>query len=252
MAYADDLKGVRSEIIAWRNRQKATARKADYNLTVLKRLLSWALTNELVDANPAAGIGGIYRSNRADVVIEPDELTAILATVTPRAAYAIRLAAATGLRREDLVNITWDFVKDSYITFATGKSRGRKKVTVPLYGDARAVIDELRLERDDLVKAGKVPSAFVLTTEFGGPWKPDSLTQAFLRAAKKLNIKKRLHDLRGTAITHFVLMGIREEIIADIVGWEPDRVRDIRKHYVDSDRIARATISTLEKEARTG
>jgi integrase len=244
-------KGVRTEIIAWRNRRKATPRQADIHLDVLQRLLSWALKNELTDANPATGIERISRTNRADKVVETEELKAILANVTPRASIAIRLAAATGLRREDLLKIQWDHVKDSYITFGTGKSRGRKIVSVPIYGDARAVIDALRKERDEMVAEEKVPSAYVLTTEFGGRWSSDSLTQAFGRAARKLKIEKRLNDLRGTAITRFILKGLTNEQVADIVGWDLKRIDSIRKHYVDPNRIALGLISQLEKGEAT-
>lgn len=245
-------RGVKAEFIEWRNSRKETPRQADYDLTVLKRLLSWAKENDLLDANPAAGIKSIYRSNRADMVVEPHELDAILALVTSRGGLAIRLAASTGLRREDLVNVKWDHVKGNHITFATGKSRGRKTVLVPLYGDGKAVIDELRSERDQLVSDGRVPSTYVLTTEFKKRWKPDSLTQAFGRAAKKLGIGKRLNDLRGTAITRFVLAEVSEEEIADIVGWELARVRNIRKHYVDANRIAQGVATKLENAAAAG
>jgi integrase len=245
-------KSIRVDIVDWRNRRSNTPRQADYDLTVLQRLLSWAKKSGLIEVNPAEGIDRIHRSNRADQVVKPDELDALIAALTPRAALAIRLAAATGLRREDLANIKWDYVKDNYITFKTGKSRGRKVVTVPLYRDGRAVIDLLRAEREALVKAGKVPSAYVLTSEFGGPWRPDSLTQAFVRAAKKVGITKRLHDLRGTAITRFVIAGLTDEQVGDIVGWELDRVRNIRKHYVDANNIAMGIITKLENAERTG
>ena len=89
-------------------------------------------------------------------------------------------------------------------------------------------------------------------TELGGPWKPDSLTQAFVRAAKKLNIKKRLNDLRGTAITNFFIAGYKEEAIAHMVGWEVKNVQNIQKHYVDPNRVVLGAISTLEREQRTG
>jgi integrase len=245
-------KGVKASFIEWRNSRMATPRQADIHLDVLKRLLSWAKENDLIDVNPAAEIKRIYRSNRADKIVEPDELKAILALVTPRAALAIRLAAATGLRREDLINIKWDFVKDNHITFATGKSRGRKTVSVPLHGDAKAVIAVLKAERDTKLSGGQVPSAYVLTTEAGKRWEPDSLTQAFWRAATKLGIDRRLNDLRGTAITQFVLANVTDEQIADIVGWELARVRDIRKHYVDASRIARGVATKLEMAAATG
>lgn len=246
-------KGVKSAMIAWRDSFSDTPRQADIHMTVLKRLLSWAVKNEEIDINPVKGVEGLYRSNRADLIIEPGELVAILENATTDACRAIRFAAATGLRREDVCKVQWQHVHGNHIKFATGKSRGRKTVVVPLFGDASAIVEEARKQRDQVLANGEVPSAFVLLTGRKTSWKPDSLTQAFIRAADAAGVKGRtLNDLRGTAITRFAAAGLTNEQIADIVGWELTKVSNIRKHYVDSANVARALIEQLERAEKTG
>ena len=248
-ATALKAKGVRREFIAWRDRRSATPRSADYGLQVLKRVLSWAVEREDADINPAIGIKNLYRAGRADRIVEPQELTAILAQASPDAATAIRLAAATGLRRSDLVRVKWSDVSEYSIELATGKSRGRLRVIVPLVADARELLADLRRQRD----ASDKPSLFLLTSERGGPWSKDSVTQAFIRAAHKAGVENRtLHDLRGTAATRFILAGLSDEQVAEILGWEPAQVTRIRKRYVDRDRIAQGIIAQLERAEKDG
>nr|WP_255500857.1 site-specific integrase [Caulobacter sp. 17J80-11] len=246
-------KGIRDEFLKWRDRRADKPRTADYGIQVLKRVLSFGLDRELVEANPAEGIGALYRANRADKIVEEAELTAILSHVTPEAALAIRLAAETGMRRGDLVNLKWDHVTDTMIQFATGKSNSTRHVAIPLTTEARAIVAELRAKRDKLRASGAVPSAFLLTSDRGLPWAKDSLTQAFIRARDKAGINdKHLHDLRGTAVTRFAARKLTNEQVADIVGWELSRVASIRKRYVDATRIAEAVVSLLESDAKAG
>lgn len=251
-------KGPRRDIIEWRNRWAATPRTADYGIQVLQRVLSWAVENELAEANPAAGIKGIYSANRADVIVEPAELALVCSRTTPAAALAFRLAAATGLRKGDLVDLRWHEVDDFSIERAANKSTTGRRLMVPLTAEARAVIAELRAAN----KARKVPSTHVLVSR-DGPWSAGGLGTSWDRAANPRSIKgaktyaagvdlgprvdKHLNDLRGTAVTGFCKVPLTDEEVADIMAWEPERIRAIRKRYVDRARIAQGIVARIEK-----
>jgi len=246
-ARALNAKGMRRAIIDWRDRYAATPRSADYGVQVLKRVLNFGVDRELCETNPALGVGAIYKNNRADQIVEPEELTAILAHLSPAARLAVRLSAATGMRRGDLIDLRWSEVSDFSIERAAGKSTNGVRIMVPLIREARDVLAELRQIRD----SAKVASTFVLTSR-KGPWHADGLTSLFVRAAAKAGVKKSLHDLRGTAATRFVIAGLKDEEIADIFGWEPDRVRKIRVRYVDRARVAQGIITRLERRGENG
>jgi integrase len=198
-------RGPRSRFIKWRDTRASQARTADYGMQVLKRLLSFGVGRELIDKNPAEGIKGLYQAgNRSEKIVTDEELRAILGQVTREAGRAIRLAAATGMRRGDLIALRWSDVHENALEFGTSKSGGRYRALVPLHEDGLAVVQELREERARRSKTEKVASPWLLTSARGAPWAKDSLTQAFWRAASDLGIKKDLHDLRGTAITRFI------------------------------------------------
>lgn len=251
LRYLDDRRAT-AMIVDWRDRFANTPRKADYAIQVMRRLLSFGVRHGQLERNAAKGIESIYRSNRADIIIEDDELERILQHATRHAALAIRLAAATGMRRGDLVDLKWSELKGDRIERETNKSRRQTRLVCPLYGDAKAVIELLRAERQARVDKGKAPSEYVLVTARGGGWKPDSLTQAFERAAAKADVAKRLHDLRGTAVTRLKRQEFRNEEIARFVGWEPARVDRIIERYVDGSRLAHEAIDRLESTMRSG
>lgn len=247
--------GMKREFITWRNTLSKTPRSADYAMQVLKRLLSWAKDNDLIEMNPAEGIKGIYSVNRADIVVTDEEFAFILNYASAAAQQAFRLAAATGMRRGDLVDLRWTEVSDSSIERAAAKSTKGRRLSVPLTASARAVIAELKAERTRRDK----PSVYVLNSA-KGPWSPSGLTSVWVKAVKAAieagdlaeGRDLHLHDLRGTAVTGFCQARLTDEEIADIMAWEPSRVRGIRKRYVDRDRIAQGIIARLEKPSQTG
>ncbi|WP_155802494.1 tyrosine-type recombinase/integrase [Brevundimonas naejangsanensis] len=245
-------KGARRTFTEWRDRFASTPRQADYAIQVLRRVLAVGVEREVIAENPAVGIKQLYRANRADVILSSEELEVVLAKATPHARYAIRLAAATGLRRGDLVALRWDQVHGNRVELSTKKSGGRTFVIAPLVGDGAAVVEELRLERERQIAEGRVPSAFVLTTERRTAWLGPSLTQAFIRAAKDAGVSKALHDLRGTAATRYIRSGFSPQEVASFLGWERSRVDQIIRRYVDPDLIARDAIERLELKRVTG
>ncbi|WP_438852618.1 tyrosine-type recombinase/integrase [Brevundimonas nasdae] len=245
-------KGTRRLIIDWRNQFAATPRKADYGVQVLRRVLAWAKDNELAEANPAEGIPNLYDVDRSAEIVEPDEFAAILDRTTPPASRFFRMAAATGLRRGDLRKLQWSHINDTSIEMPTGKSRGRKRIIVPLLPEAKIVLAECReAQRLYTAKAeakGKpVPlPLFVMTTAAGKQWSKDGPTGAWIKATIPAegaprdapNIDKHLHDLRGNFATLLMATGLSDEMIADMMGWDTDDVKKIRRRYVDRDRIA--------------
>lgn len=159
---------------------------------------------------------------------------------------AIRLAAATGWRRGDLVELRWSGIKSSRVERPTNMSRGKAVAICPWARDGGDLIAELRQARQAAVDAGRRPSEHVLVTEKGTPWKPDSLTQAFDRAASGLRIGKTLNDLRGTAATRFSREGFKNQEIATFLGWEPARVDRIITRHVHAETLGQEAIARLE------
>ena len=60
----------------------------------------------------------------------------------------------------------------------------------------------------------------------------------------------RWHDLRGTAATNFLRAGLELSEVATIMGWEPQRVREIALRYVTSEEVGLAMAERLRRNAK--
>ena len=64
-----------------------------------------------------------------------------------------------------------------------------------------------------------IDSPFVFITATGKPFRPESISQAFKRAAAKVGLPSmRLHDLRHTAITYMLEAGVNPRTVSEFAG----------------------------------
>jgi integrase len=238
-----------SKVVAWRDSYADTPRAADLAVQVLGFLLEFARLRGHVTINVAAGIPTLYRPiGREEIIWTDDDLdqfaVAAIAVNRPHLIDAVWLACLTGLRKADLVALTWDEVGDHAITrTAKKKSRGRRRrAAIPMYPALQALLDELRT-RD---RAQGVKN--VLVNSKGLPW--GDLTSAVCQvrdlarivepANDELDLPERakhLHDCRGTFVTHLCRQRLTDREIADIAAWSPDNVASIRRRYVDDAAV---------------
>jgi integrase len=244
-----DDRRVKAEILAWRDQWADRPRKADYAIQVLSRVLSWGMDRGLLALNAAAGIKQLYTSNRADQIWTAEEIERYAAAAkSPEVGFIVRLACLTGLRREDLASLCWSHVGDLAIVKATKKSRGKKTAVIPLLDDTKELLDEIRAQQHrrhaDLATAAErknrpapVRCLTVLSNTRGKPWSLDGLEHQVVDAKAEAGIDKHLHDARGTFATRLRRAGLTAAEIADILGWEEDRVQRLLAVYVDRDSI---------------
>lgn len=241
-----DDRRVKKDIVAWRDTWRATPRQADYAMQVLKRVLSFAVDRGDLDFNRAKGIKSIsLKAQRAELIWSDEDIAAACNHLdTPAAAArAIRLAALTGLRRGDLVALRWDEVGEVEIDRATNKSRGRHLARIPILPETRVLLKEIKDAR------GEVPTVTVLATAAGAQWTTSYLTQQVTAAARRANVDRHLHDLRGTFATRLAIAGLSDGDIAEIMGVSIKTVGMIRRTYVSKEAVVSARVVQLRKDA---
>lgn len=249
---------MRAKVLAWRDGMAETPRAADTHVTVLRAMLRWAMLRSLVKINVADGVPALWQGgNREEIIWLPEDCTAfdcarIGRQTTPQwLVDARRLAEFTGLRRADLVGLTWAEVFETHIArTASKKAAGkRRRVVMPVVPGLRALLDELRTRpRQPGVET-------VLVGAQGRSIKPATLTVEFNRWRKAANDNagiwhpgefddapraKTLHDLRGTFATKLMTLpggSLSDEEIERIMGWGKGQASTIRKRYVDETAI---------------
>lgn len=217
---------VRSDLMEWRDTFADRPRTADYAVQVLSRVLGWSKDRGLLKENHMLGVATLSRANHADQIWTDEEIAAFCAVASPEVGRALRLACYTGLRRADLIALTWDDVGELVIVKPTSKSRGQKVATVVLIDEAKQVLAEIEHK-----------TGHVLLNTRGQPWNEDGLENRIIKFKKEAKVQKRLHDARGTFATRLRLAGLTKDDIATQMGWEGDKVERILNRYVDQRRF---------------
>ena len=252
-----------AKVVAWRNSRKDTPRTADIGVTVLVALLKWArLMGHGIAINVAADIPQLYKgAQREEIVWTEDDMQAFaekaIELEREHIIDGLWLAALTGLRRADLVTLTFDHIGEFAVTkTALKKSKGRRRrATIPMTPALEALLAELRGRH----RAEGVDT--VLVNSFGRPWSGDGFGGSFNRVRDEADIKhveedgtermKHLHDLRGTFCTMLLAeCELTDREAADIMAWSPDRVAHIRKTYVDGARVVVAIGARIAGRSR--
>lgn len=234
-----DAKGARKALMEWRARYAAKPRTADHYMGSLAWMLSWARDNGHTGADPLKGWTRLYEVDRSEIVWEPGEVEALCAVAEPELQRIILGAVWSGLRRGDLLRLTWADVKGDFIIRKTAKRR--KTVRIPILPQLRAVLDATP-------KIGPV-----VFTKDGKPWNVNTLTKRFsLARARAVKLAptiegKRWHDMRGTFATFLTAAGLDTDAIAGIMGWATEAADDTRRSYVGQGSVALASLEKLKR-----
>jgi integrase len=235
------------KVLKWRDERAATPRTADMGVQVLDAMLTWAKQRGRLNINVATEVPRLYKGgDRAEIIWTADDIARFEAKALelekPQMVDGLRLAAATGLRREDLVTLTWAQIGEfAIIKTALKKSRGkRRRAIIPQTPELEKVLASLR------VRKRREGVDTVLVNQHGKPWTGNSFGVTFSRITGAAGIihtsdegdkRKHLHDVRGTFCTMLLVeWELTDEEAAEIMAWSPARVARIRKVYVDQAR----------------
>jgi integrase len=282
-------KRAQAKITEWLEHIAATngPAAADKRQDVISKALNWGKSKGHCAANPAEGIKNFANADRSDIIWLSEDVRAFEASA--RAAWAVKrkagtpqpntpplivlalmLACYTGLRREDLVNLTWRDVGPNAITLRARKSARRARtagkkapppVIIPRTPDLNAVLELL-----DPGEEKRAERPWVLVNTRGKKWTPDGLSSTFFKVRDAANggaginfyptepddaapIAKTLHDARGTFVTHMRCLGFAKEEVAEMVGWTTEDVDRVAKRYADAERIALAWLERLKRRS---
>lgn len=224
------------DLIEWRDEWADRPRAADYAMQTVGRLFKWARGRGLTDARPTDDVERLHEVDRSDIIWTEDDIAALTKEATTEVGWAVRLAAETGLRMGDLLELPGSVVTAHAIIWKTSK-RGRQ-VVVPLTPAAKALIKQLPKR-----------ALTILTNSRGDAWTRDGFKTMFAKAKTAAGITGlRFHDLRGTAATRLFLAGSPKRDIATIMGWSEAAVDALLTKYVSGDAVALDLLSRMNQK----
>ena len=202
----------------------------------------WALAREVIQVNPAAALDPPGRDVVRDRVLVPDELSRIWAAsldpaLPPTTARVSASCLLTAARRSEISNLAWHELDltdpaGAMIRLPAARSKNALPRTIPLSAAAR----------DDIDALPRTPSPYCFPSASGTPIARWSSVKARIDAASGIR-DWRLHDLRRTAATNLQRLGVKLEVIENLLGHTAGSRSGIvgtyqRHAFTDEARIA--------------
>jgi len=215
------------------DRREHRAKPATINreITIMKQLFGWLVKNSAISQNPAQDLKyeklGTLRTRWLTV---EEELHLI--GVSPLwLQQIIILATSTGLRRGELLNLTWDYVDLDQRILTVARSKNGEPRVVPLTKRAIEVLSELYLISH---------MEYVFICQDLRPISPDTLEYYFRLAVKQAELKEvRFHTLRHTFATRLVQGSADIYAVQRLLGHKnPAMTHRYSHHSVESLRKA--------------
>ncbi|MGA7035097.1 MAG: tyrosine-type recombinase/integrase [Pseudolabrys sp.] len=221
-------------------------REAERRRQTVGAMFRWALSQDIVEIDPTAGLKAYDPGTPRDRVLSIEEIKSLWEWLDsddlPRdPADILKLELLTGARCGEISGLCWEEVnRDEWIwTLPAARSKNKRPRVTPLVGVARQIVEE---------RLAVVSSGPLFTAGTGATLTAAHVGHCLLARGDKLPINKfTTHDLRRTVATQLAEMAIPLELVAAVIGHEADgrETRTLVRHYVRTDLLARKK-TTLE------
>lgn len=184
-------------------------------LTRIRAALNWAHENEYLP-EPPPKIVFLKTGEQLPRVITPDDLKRIIGQAQktkPEMYRIIQFALYTGTRRIEVNAARYEHIKNGSILI---HGKGKKERLIPLIDQARAVLLDQNF--------GKIFSYRHVST----------ISNYYRMITRAAGVKSRFHDLRHTAGTQMLTMGVPLEVVQKILGHSDLRTTQIYSKVVQN------------------
>jgi integrase len=221
----------------WRDRKLAQITRADVRdlvesvdgevlpgrvLAIVRTIFRYALSRDWIDASPVEGVAKPAAEKGRDRVLTMEEVAAVWSSAGLLGfpfGHFIQVLALTGQRRTEVAAMRWSDVDLDAATWIIPAKQTKSERThlVPLSAPVLAIL-----------KAAPRLGDFVFThdgeTHISGYAKAKSRLDSFIAATGFQIGPWRLHDLRRTAATHMVRLGVAEDVVGRVLNHAPKGV----------------------------
>ncbi len=168
-----------------------------------------------LDHSPTRNVSRREESHGRTRFLSDDERPRLLAACkesqSPYLYPIVVLALSTGMRRGEILNLTWDDVNLKHRTIHLKQTKNRERRVVPLAGHALELIRQLS-------KVRRLDSNLLFPRK-SNPQRPATIRDGWETALKKTEITDfHFHDLRHSAASYLAMNGATPSEIAAVLG----------------------------------
>ncbi len=217
-------------------------REAEKRRQTVGAMFRWAVSQDMVDIDPTAGLAAYDPGTPRDRVLSAEEIAPLWSwlqspLVSPNVSRILRLQLLTGARCGEVSGMRVEEIdQENWIwTLPAARSKNKRARSTPLVGECRAIV------KSCLAEVSRGP---LFATESGTVVKSVNVGQYLCYRKERLPIAKfTTHDLRRTVATALVEMGFSLDMVAAVIGHEAGgrNTRTLLRHYVRTDLVAQKT-----------
>lgn len=199
-----------------KDRHKRKASTLNLELGVVRVMLSWAVDQELISADPLARTKRVKTRKHRETAPRPREVDELIAEVSGPQLVVILCACDAGMRCSEIASLSWDWIDRRAMTIALPNwaCKGERGGIIPMTARLRDAIDAI---------PRSIRSPWVLSSNRGpdGRYNRRTLTRWWRAAADAAGLqaapgdgKVHLHDGRHSAASCAVAAGVPIEVVS--------------------------------------
>jgi integrase len=205
----ETIRNLRKDTLTKWGKPKATATVND-EINVLAKMLNKAVEWGMLEVSPfAKGRKLIMKlNNQRDRFLSLEEIERLINCCNAEIRPIVEMALHTGMRRGELLNLTWEQIRGGFIYLK--KTKTDKPRQIPVNARVEEIFRELKIKN-----AWKSPYVFLkVNGERMGKFR-----YAFEGACKHAGIENfTFHDLRHTFASHLAMKGATQRELQDLLG----------------------------------
>ena len=215
-----------------------TPRTVDIRLGRLKRFFNLCMDWNLCEQNPLQKVKLLKRDNKIIRYLLQEEEERLMKVAPKMVGRVIQLALHTGMRRGELLSLTWgdiDF-KAGIITIPATRAKGKRERYIPLTKTALKVLQG--------IPRPIAKNALVFSNSKGKQW--DRFRSLWDKARKEAGLEDfRMHDCRHTYASRLVMSGVDLAVIKELLGHQ-DYETTLKYAHLAPERLKKA-VSVLDE-----
>jgi integrase len=238
--YADDIRRRDIRELLDAVADQGIEREAEKRRQTIGAMFRWALSQDIVESDPTAGLKAYDPGTPRDRVLTIEEIKMLWKWLESGALPSepvdiLKLQLLTGARCGEISGLCVEEINREEWTWTlpAARSKNKRHRVTPVVGVARQIIQ---------ARLSSVKSGPLFTAETGTILTAGHIGHYLLRRHGKLPIDKfTTHDLRRTTATILAEMGISLDLVAAVVGHEAAgrETRTLVRHYIHTDLIER-------------
>lgn len=217
----DDVEAYRMERKRAKGRGGKPVSPAEINREVarLKALYNFSIRKGWVSSNPVKGVKA-YPEYPKDRYLKQEELKRLLGVCDEALRQIVTAAVTTGLRKSDILALSWKQVDWTNALLAVVEQKTRKSRFIPISRHLRVTLTDLWTQA--MARPQEFRGSHVFTNELGQPlsasgWLRYHLNKAIERAGLG-GTGVTFHTLRNTAASHLAMAGVDLVTVQKVMG----------------------------------